>query len=250
MPELKKNVLKFGYGINYKHEGSLSHSFDRFYVVTKFELPKVEDLKLTTISYNSNCQYLDNAMNLKDYLTELIGDMKNYCVKIAPYVEYYKKQIDYYKQTAYEIITNELVLMLPTFSKQERQKRGILTSLITGYISFAYEVISSFLHHKRQKALHKAVQVMENKVDLQHNKVFHLEDSVTIYGIYNSDTLETLIDTVHRLHNQTSWNEQLFAGKIGNWYGWYLSGKGVGHYAINSLLFLTTAREKYVKMYE
>ena len=26
--------------------------------------------------------------------------------------------------------------------------------------------------------------------------------------------------------------------------------KGVGHYAINSLLFLTTAREKYVKMYE
>ena len=26
--------------------------------------------------------------------------------------------------------------------------------------------------------------------------------------------------------------------------------KGVGHYVINSLLFLTTAREKYVKMYE
>ena len=26
--------------------------------------------------------------------------------------------------------------------------------------------------------------------------------------------------------------------------------KGVGHYAINSLLYLTTAREKYVKIYE
>ena len=46
MPELKKNILKFGYCINYKYEGILSHSFDRFYVVTKFELPKVEDLKL------------------------------------------------------------------------------------------------------------------------------------------------------------------------------------------------------------
>ena len=44
MPELKKNILKFGYGINYKYEGMLSHSFDRFYVVTKFELQKVEDL--------------------------------------------------------------------------------------------------------------------------------------------------------------------------------------------------------------
>ena len=95
MPELKKNVLKFGYGISYKYEGTLSHSFDRFYVVTKFKLPKVEDLKLTTISYDSNSQYLDNAMNLKDYLTELIQDIKNYCVKIAPYVDYYKKQIDY-----------------------------------------------------------------------------------------------------------------------------------------------------------
>ena len=52
--ELKKNVLKIGYGINYKYEGMLSHSFDRFYVVTKFELQKVEDLKLTTISYDSN----------------------------------------------------------------------------------------------------------------------------------------------------------------------------------------------------
>ena len=36
--ELQSNVLKFGYGINYKYIGTLSHSFDRFYVVTKFEL--------------------------------------------------------------------------------------------------------------------------------------------------------------------------------------------------------------------
>ena len=53
----------------------LSHSFDRFYVVTKFELPKVEDLKLTTILYNSDCNYLDDAKSLKDYLTQPIKDM-------------------------------------------------------------------------------------------------------------------------------------------------------------------------------
>ena len=34
MPELKKNVLNFGYGANFKYEGMLMHSFDRFYVVT------------------------------------------------------------------------------------------------------------------------------------------------------------------------------------------------------------------------
>ena len=34
MPELKRNILNFGYGVNYKYEGMLSHSFDRFYIVT------------------------------------------------------------------------------------------------------------------------------------------------------------------------------------------------------------------------
>ena len=36
MPELKKNILNSGYGINFKYEGILAHSFDRFYVVTRF----------------------------------------------------------------------------------------------------------------------------------------------------------------------------------------------------------------------
>ena len=65
--ELKKNALKFGYGINYKYEGALSHSFDRFYDVTKYELSKMEDLKYTTISYDSNCKYLDDVKDRKDF---------------------------------------------------------------------------------------------------------------------------------------------------------------------------------------
>ena len=40
-PELKSNVLNFGYGVNFKYEGMLYHSFDRFYVVTKFEIPQI-----------------------------------------------------------------------------------------------------------------------------------------------------------------------------------------------------------------
>ena len=52
--ELKKKKLKFDYGINYKFVGTLSYSFDRFYVLTRLELLKV-DLKLTTISYDSDC---------------------------------------------------------------------------------------------------------------------------------------------------------------------------------------------------
>ena len=55
MPALKKNILNIGYGVNFKYEAMLSHSFDRFYGVTKFKLPRVEDLKFTTIDFDSNC---------------------------------------------------------------------------------------------------------------------------------------------------------------------------------------------------
>ena len=60
-PELKKNVLNFGYGVNFKYEGMLSHSFDRFYVVTKFEMPKVQDLRFTTFSFDLTCNHLNIA---------------------------------------------------------------------------------------------------------------------------------------------------------------------------------------------
>ena len=73
-----------------------SHSFDRFYVVAKFELPKVEDLKLITVDFDSKCSYL--ASN-DSYYTKLLG----YCLKIIPYMEFYKQQIAYYNHKTYKI---------------------------------------------------------------------------------------------------------------------------------------------------
>ena len=34
MLELKHTILRFGYGVNFRYEGMLSHPFDRFYIVT------------------------------------------------------------------------------------------------------------------------------------------------------------------------------------------------------------------------
>ena len=75
-PELKSNVLNFGYGVNFKYEGMLYHSFDRFYVVTKFEIPKVEDLKLTTFAFDLTCEHLNNT---KSYVHWYL----KHCQKIA-----------------------------------------------------------------------------------------------------------------------------------------------------------------------
>ena len=144
---------------------------------------------------------------------------------------------------------------MPKFPTDNRHEQGailasILGSVASKVIGLAYEGISSFLHHNRHKALHKAVAVMNKKTDVQHNRIHHLEDTMIMYGVYNLDTLTDLIDRVHRMQNFTTWNEKTFAGKLHDWMEIYAQDEGVHNYAINSVLFLTTVREKYVKMYE
>ena len=58
---------------------------------------------------------------------------------------------------------------------------------------------------------------MKEKANLQHNRVYHLEDSMIIYGKYNSDMLMDLINTVHHVQNLTSWKEKMFLGKMTEW---------------------------------
>ena len=45
--------------------------------------------------------------------------------------------------------------------------------------------------------------------NIQHNKLIQLEISVLMYGIYNTETLEKLSNTVHHIHNTTSFHEKL-----------------------------------------
>ena len=249
MPELKQNILNFGYGVNFKYEGMLSHSFDRFYIVTKFELPRTQDLRLATFTFDFECSYANHTMDNTDY-----ARLRSYCMKIAPYARLYQRQIQYYNRTAYATLANDIGKILPKFPTDRRHRRGIFTTILgmvaPKIIGLAYEGISSFLHHKRHKALHKAVSVMNKRSNIQRNRINHLEDTMIMYGVYNSDTLTDLIDTVHRMQNFTSWNEKTFAGKFHDWREAYVKEDGIRHYAINAVLFLTTVREKYVKMYE
>ena len=250
VPELKRNILNFGYEVNFKYEGMLSHSFDWFYIVMKFELPKTKDLRLVTFKFDFECSCA-NHTRTNTYYAKLL----KYCMKITPYTWIYQRQIQCYNWTAYDTLTDDIGKILPKFLTDNRHKWGailfsILGSVASKVIGLAYEGISSFLHHERHKALHKAVAVMNKKTDEQHNRIHHLEDTMIMYGVYNSDTLTDLIDTVHRMQNFTTWNEKTFAGKFHDWMEIYSQDEGVHNYAINSVLFLTTIRERYVKMYE
>ena len=52
---------------------------------------------------------------------------------------------------------------------------------------------------------------------MEHNRVYHLEDTMIMYGKYNSDTLTSSINTVHKMHNMTSLKEKLFVGEMNEW---------------------------------
>ena len=92
--------------------------------------------------------------------------------------------------------------------------------------------------------------VVNKKTDVKHNRIHHLEDTMIMCGVYNSDTLTDLIDTVHRMQNFTTWNKKTFTGKLHDWMEIYVQDEGMCNYSIKSVLFLTTIREKYMKMYE
>ena len=71
-----------------------------------------------------------------------------------------------------------------------------------------------------------------------------------MYGVYNVDTLEKLIQMVHKMNNRSVWYERLYAGQVNKWFEMYSASQGANYYAIHSLLYLRTIQEKYIKMYE
>ena len=113
-------------------------------------------------------------------------DLKTFCRKIEPFATYYKRMIKSYYNTTHNILEKEINLLLPKMHRI--QKCGIITTLVPSFIGLAYEGISSFLQNKRNKDLHKAITTLDNKADIQHNRLIHLENLMLMYGVYNAET--------------------------------------------------------------
>ena len=129
--------------------------------MTKFILPTINDLKSATINFNETCNNLQEKNQQSVKAKQYISDLIVYCRKVVPFVHFYRKQISSFNHTVHNILTNKISLILLKLPKIRKEKRGIITSLISVFIGVAYEGISSFLHHRRHKALHKTVKAME-----------------------------------------------------------------------------------------
>ena len=56
----------------------LVHSFDRFYVVTKFILPMIGDLKFSKLDFDDTCAYTDNKYAQKTESRKYMLDLKTF----------------------------------------------------------------------------------------------------------------------------------------------------------------------------
>ena len=91
----------------------LAHSFDRLYVVTKFILPMIGDLKFSKLNFDDTCAYTENKFAHNTESMKYMLELKAFCNKIKPFVTYYNKLINSYNNTAHNILEKEIRLLLP-----------------------------------------------------------------------------------------------------------------------------------------
>ena len=99
--------------------------------------------------------------------------------------------------------------------------------------------------------MQKAVNTLNSRTSINHNRVYHLEDAMIMYSKYSSDTLMELVNMVHQMQNATTWKERIFVSEMNDWLKHKLEEVlNEFDYSMDAALFLTTIKEKYVRMYE
>ena len=75
-----------------------------------------------------------------------------------------------------------------------------------------------------------------------------LDDTMLMYGIYNAETLEKIIRTIHEIHNTTFSHKKLFEGEHNHslFRILYSDALGIQQYATNSFLYLKIIQDKYI----
>ena len=91
---------------------------------------------------------------------------------------------------------------------------------------------------------------MNEKANIQCNKLMKMDNTMLMYGVYNAETLEKLTETVHKIHNTTVFHERfLQVSTISPYLGYYMHILLVHNISPYSLLYLRIIQEKYIALY-
>ena len=135
-------------------------------------------------------------------------------------MQHLRKKEKYFVDQLHGLLENDLYSILPQlrrgsqaghpqtgFSPKGRPRRGLRTlviSAVTGLITLAVESLGSYLRNRQEKWINNAVLAMrEDSTAVQNTLQQYLNDFL-MYGCYNVETLEKVIQTVNSLHHMAN----------------------------------------------
>ena len=90
-------------------------------LLQKFILPTLDDLRLSPIKYDKECNYVhDLGDQDNEQIKQNIKGLLLYFSKLRPYMSFYKMQIKAHK--AHHILKNEVDLILSKFNEVQKNK--------------------------------------------------------------------------------------------------------------------------------
>ena len=152
-------------------------------------------------------------------------------------VKHFVKKHQFYNNSIHQLIEREIPTILPKLENQHRYKRSVIVPIISGIFGLAHETLSYFLKCKRDNALKKAYEKLQSNQNLVKNQWNQCNKDMLMYGQYNLDTIEHIIDTTNDLHNGTVKVENLFEENDNFWPFHYSDPAGMIHFAMNGLLY-------------
>ena len=107
-----KNILKFGYGVNFKYNGLQHHNLDRVWVVHKISLLSVEDVDRSPKfpgALECNMQHSDNIQRTNRWKAQYVDTL---CEATVPYLKLLYFQSEFYKKEITRLIKQDLHMAL------------------------------------------------------------------------------------------------------------------------------------------
>ena len=215
--KVNKNKLFPEYGINFRYIGEIKNGLDRVSVVNSVPLPRFKDIHISPLKFH-NCSMdmdLNSAISKEHRRLQIV--VSEWCAKATPYMQHLRKKEKYFVDRLHGLLENDLYSVLPQLrhgSQVTRPCRGLRTlviSAVTGLITLAVESLGSYLRNKQERRINDVVLAMREDNTVVQNTLQQYSNDFLMYGRYNVETLEKVIQTVNSLHHRQTQLEEVFA---------------------------------------
>ena len=195
-----------------------------------------------------------------------------YCAKVQPYIKYMQTQQKSLVHSLRQLLIHDLYAALPELHPEyevqgdkpnespssspegendlNRERRGIgaiFSSVLPGLITLAVESLTSWIKGKQQNRIHQAVDKMRKTESDVKNTLTQYQEDFLMYGKYNVESSNKVIDTLNLLHDRQTELEKLVTTKV------FTEVESIGDaldYSVELQLFLAMAQEEHVTKYK